>query len=225
MIQASRNANKGVVLRLAALGAAALAMLTATATTAGEVNPYAMANNTWITISGSVTSVSKDTFMLDYGDGLITVEMDDGDRDADAYKLLAGDKVTVSGRIDDDFFEIATIEASSVFVENLGTTFFASAVDEETSEGLAAVVTIPVVVADAIVTGTVTGVDSDEFTVDTGLQELNVEVGSMPFDPLDDDGFLKVEVGDRVRVRGEIDHDLFDGHEIEADYIVKLHSS
>lgn len=224
-MRASRKSTTSLTLRLTSLGAAALAMLTAATTVAEEVNPYAMANNTWITISGSVESVSRDAFMLDYGDGLITVEMDDGDRDADAYKLAVDDKVTVSGKIDDDFFEVATIEAGSVFVENLGTTFFASAVDEETSEGLAAVVTVPVVIANTVVTGTVTDVSSDEFTVDTGLRELTVEVGSMSFDPLDDEGFLKVNVGDRVKVRGDIDHNLFDTHELEADYIVKLHSS
>ena len=70
-----------------------------------DKNPYAMADGTWITISGEVGAVDPDHFTLDYGDGLVVVEMDDGDRDADAYKLLQGDKVTVAGRIDDDFFE------------------------------------------------------------------------------------------------------------------------
>ena len=211
--------------RLNLLSAAAFAMLALSPTSASEVDPYAMANNTWITISGSVEAVSKDIFTLDYGDGLIIVEMDDGDRDADAYQLMKGDKVTVSGKIDDDFFELATIEASSVFVENLGTTFFASAVDEETSEGLAAVVTAPVVVSDTIVTGTVTGVGAEQFTVDTGLRQLSVDVGSLPFNPLDDEGFLKVNIGDRIKVRGDINHDLFEGYKMEADYLIKLQSS
>lgn len=49
--------------------------------------------------------------MPNYGNGSITVEMDDGDRDADAYSLDEGDNVTVYGMIDDDLFESATIEA------------------------------------------------------------------------------------------------------------------
>lgn len=211
--------------RLISMGTAVFAMLVTPAATASEVNPYAMANNTWVTISGSVKAVSKDSFMLDYGDGLITVEMDDGDRDADAYKLMTGDKVTVSGKIDDDFLELATIEASSVFVENLGTTFFASAIDEEASEALAGVITTPVVISDTIVTGTVTSVNSSEFTVDTGLRKIKVDVGSMAYNPLDDEGFLKVDVGDRVKVRGDINHELFEGREMEADYIIKLQTS
>lgn len=221
----ARIAKTGAPFRFTSLGAAALAIATVSTTIAHEVDPYAKANNTWITISGSVESVSADAFMLDYGDGVITVEMDDGDRDADAYKLVKGDKVTVSGKVDDDFFEIATIEASSVFVENLGTTFFASAIDEETSEGLAAVFASPIVVADTIVTGTVTTVGEHTFTVDTGLRELNVDPGSMPYDPLDDEGYLKLTVGDRVKIRGDIERNLFENHEIEAEYIVKLHAS
>lgn len=211
--------------RLTSLGVAAVVMLAAGPAYAADVNPYALANNTWITLNGSVENVKPDTFTLDYGDGKITVEMDDGDRDADAYKLIPGDKVTVTGKVDDDFLELRTIEASSVFVENLNTTFFASAVDEETSEGLAAVVTTPIVMSEAVVTGTVTGVDQHEFSIDTGMRKLNVDVASMPFNPLDDEGFLKIDVGDRVKVRGQIDHDLFDGYEIDAEYVVKLHSS
>ena len=38
--------------------------------------------------------------------------MDDGDRDADAYKLLPGDEVNVIGKVDDDLFQTTTIDAS-----------------------------------------------------------------------------------------------------------------
>ncbi len=95
------------------------------------VNPYAMEDNSWISINGEVTSVTADAFELDYGDGQITVEMDDGDRDADGYKLMMGDEVRVSGMIDDDFYDLTTIEASSVYVKNIDTYFYASAMDEE----------------------------------------------------------------------------------------------
>ena len=67
-------------------------------------DPYTQPDDTWISISGTVDSVSQDLFTLDYGDGTVIVEMDDGDRDADAYKLALGDEVTVYGLVDDDFF-------------------------------------------------------------------------------------------------------------------------
>ena len=199
--------------------AGALIMMMFLSTAAWSADPYTKPDATWISISGTVESVTADSFILDYGDGEIIVEMDDGDRDADAYKLLAGDKVTVNGMIDDDFFETTTIEASSVFVEKLGTFFYASAVDEEDRF---ITVTTPVVVAATTLQGIVTDVDPPEFTIDTGLRSINVDVQQMAYNPLDDVGYQKIEVGDLVRVTGSIRNQLFDSRELVAENIVTL---
>lgn len=201
---------------------AGFALLLSAVASAETANPYTMADETWITISGTVASVSRDSFILDYGDGSVIVEMDDGDRDADAYKLAGGDKVTVSGRVDDDLFETTTIEAGSVYVENIGTTFFASPIDEETADSFVAFIREPVVVSRVTLQGTVTEVDDDEFTIDSGLRQIRVDVGEMPFNPLDDEGYLKVRVGDLVSVSGEMGSDLFQGRELVADSLMKL---
>ncbi len=186
---------------------------------AAEENPYAMADNAWISMSGEVEAVDPDEFVLDYGDGSVIVEMDDGDRDADAYKLMKGDDVTVSGLVDDDFFETTTIEASSVYVDKLGTYFYASAVDEEDD-----FVTIhtPVIMSETVVQGTVKEVNDEEFVVDTGFDELTVEVEEMAYDPLDDQGYQKVEAGDVVSVTGDMDDDFFEGRELVADTVTVL---
>lgn len=208
---------------LGSLGlATALVLCGATTAGAEEKSPYRQPNGTWISISGTVKGVTPNTFTLDYGKGVVTVEMDDGDRDADAYKLLEGDKVTVNGRIDDDLFETTTIEASSVYVEKLGTYFYASPVDEE--DMFFYTVTTPVVVAETIVRGTVTEVNAQEFVIDTGLRKLRVEVENMPYNPLDDEGYQKIRVGDYVKVTGKMDHDFFEGRELVADTVVKLAS-
>jgi uncharacterized protein YdeI (BOF family) len=182
-------------------------------------DPYAKPDDTWISISGSVEDVTADAFELDYGEGEITVEMDDGDRDADGYKLVEGDRVTVNGVIDDDFYEARTIEASSVYVEKLDTYFYASAADEED-----AFITYwtPVVPARTVVQGMVTKVRGEEFVLDTLVRRLTVEVEEMPYDPLDDVGYQKVDVGDRVSVTGRMDDDLFEGRELVADSLVIL---
>ena len=101
-----------------------LAIASMLAVPAMAKDPYNKPNNSWITLSGTVESVSPDRFMLDYGDGMITVEMDGPGGGASGYKLVKGDKVSVSGAIDDDLFERTTIEASSVYVESLGTNFY-----------------------------------------------------------------------------------------------------
>jgi uncharacterized protein YdeI (BOF family) len=192
---------------------------------ADEPNPYARADDTWISISGTVDMVHPDSFVLDYGDGLVKVEMDDGDRDADAYKLMPGDKVTVSGTIDDDFFETTKIEAGSVYVENLGTTFYASPFDDETYTGVDPVMIPPIHVARTVVRGTVSQVNDREFVLDTGPRLLRVDVGDMGFDPLDDEGYLKIDVGDRVKVIGQIDTGLFMNRELDADTVIELRDS
>lgn len=192
-------------------------------------NPYLQPDDTWITISGKVKSVSADEFELDYGTGTVTVEMDDGDRDADGYKLYNGDEVTVTGLIDDDFYEMTTIEASSVYVENIGTTFYASAVDEEDPLTIYSYQPpeVTVAVGDSVVTGTISGIDvpEEEFTLNTGLRLMTVEVDEMPYNPIDDEGYQKLDVGDVVSVRGQIDYDLFEGRVFEADTVTTLSHS
>lgn len=186
---------------------------------ADEPNPYRKSDESWISIGGEVVSVSPDTFLLDYGDGIITVEMDDGDRDADAYKLLKGDKVTVNGRIDDDFFETTSIEASSVYVEKLGTYLYASPNDEE---DYSVWYTVPVIAGETVVQGMVSEVGGDEFVVNTGLRSVTVDVDEMAYDPLDEEGYQRIETGDIVRVMGRMEDDLFEERELKASYIITL---
>jgi uncharacterized protein YdeI (BOF family) len=200
-----------------ALGAVALAF---GAQAAPTVDPYLQPDETWISLSGTVTAVSADSFALDYGPGTVTVEMDDGDRDADAYQLIRGDKVTVNGRIDDDFFETTTIEASSVYVEKLGTYFHASPIDDEDRSW--AIVPSRVVVAETVVQGTVTAVREDAFVMNDGVRSLTVSVEAMPYDPLDDEGYQKIRVGDVVRASGTMGIDFFEGRQLKADGVIKL---
>jgi hypothetical protein len=47
-------------------------------------------------VSGTVVSAKPDSFRLDYGDGVITVEMDDFDFYAEGYGLLPNDQVIVT---------------------------------------------------------------------------------------------------------------------------------
>jgi len=183
--------------------------------------PYMKPDDTWISISGTIEHVERDAFTLDYGEGIISVEMDDGDRDADGYKLMEGDKVTVNGRVDDDLFETTTIEASSVYVEGIGTTFYASAVDEEDAYALVTITT-PIVVSATVVEGRVTDVNDEEFSVDTGPRQIRIDVSEMPYNPLDDKGYQKLQKGDRVRVGGHMEDDFLEGRELMADSVVTL---
>ena len=85
-----------------------------------------------IGISGRIVSVLPGSFVLHHGTGTITVEMDDWDP---AYResamLRDGDRVLVTGAIDDDLYAAKRIEAGGVYVDRLGRWFRANPADEE----------------------------------------------------------------------------------------------
>ena len=197
-------------------------VFTATPTVAQE-DPVAKPDDTWISLTGRVTSTSPDSFIMDYGDGLITVEMDDWDNFSDAYPLADGDQVTVYGEVDKGLYEIATIEAGSVYVNDLNTFFYASAADEEGDYG-EWVVDIDAVVGDVTYIGTVETVipDANTFTIDTGVTELTVDTSALLYNPLDDEGFQQIDAGDRVSVEAEIDADFIGDQDLLAESIVTL---
>ncbi|MFL1465719.1 NirD/YgiW/YdeI family stress tolerance protein [Marinobacter sp. HN1S83] len=193
-----------------------------TAVFAATDSPYLRSDGSWITLSGTVTSTAADNFTLDYGSGLVTVEMDDWDWYEEDGEVLSGDKVTVYGEVDDDTFENTKIEASSVYVENLGTYFFASAADEESFSDLDVAPTVPIDVGDLILTGTVDSVDGREFTIDSASQAMKVDTALMPYNPMDDEGYQKINEGDLVTVTGNIDYGTFENQELMAETVVTL---
>jgi len=175
----------------------------------------------WISLSGTVESVTDDRFVLDYGENTIPVEMDDYDW-YDENQIVVGDQVSVTGRMDDDFFQSRRIEASSVYVDDLRTIFYASADDEED-------MTVPVVDYDILrtgglsLTGTVQSISGEEMVVDTGLFDYTVDTEKLYYDPFDKAGLQRIEVGDRVSVSGTFDDaDLFENREIDATALTEL---
>lgn len=186
-------------------------------------NPYLMPNESWISISGTAVAPGADSFTLDYGEGTVLVEMDDWDWYGDAAGILDGDKVTVYGEVDDDLYETTSIEASSVYVESLGTYFYASAADEE-DYGYYNYWIAPTLieVGEMTVRGTVSSVAGREFTIDTGPRMLTVDTIAMPYNPLDDKGFQQIDKGDYVSVSGDLDYNVWAGRELTADHIITI---
>lgn len=210
-------------LRITALTAA---ISLATGAAMADTDPRALPDDTWISLNGTVTSVASnnESFRLDYGDGSVTVEMDDWDTFGEAFAINIGDNVTVYGDVDDDLFETTTIEAGSVYVEDLNTYFYASAADEEAYGEWS--VTVAPVVGDLTWIGSVKEVSplTETFTLEVGDKALTVDTSEMFYNPLDEEGFQKIEQGDRVRVDGIITEEFFGGLELEADTIVTLQS-
>lgn len=201
-------------------GAAGIALAISMSASSLAQDVTSQPDGTWISISGTIESAAPDSFVLDYEGGTITVEMDDWDWYQEGTALKEDDKVTVYGRIDDDIFETRTIEAGSVYVENLNTYFYANDADEE--DQALAFVTTPIVVAWMDLVGTVDEVNGREFILDTGNRQIQVDTSSMAYNPMDDEGFQKIDEGDRVKVSGNMDYDLFERKEVMANSIITL---
>ncbi len=183
--------------------------------------PKEMPDETWITIEGRVVETSEKAFELDYGKGLVTIEMDGWAWYSEVYELLPDDKVTVFGVVDDDLFESTSIEAASVYVKNLNTFYYASHSDEEDVSGPGLLMTY--FEDDIQLTGTVTSKIGREFTINTGSRKITVNTSQMLYNPLDDKGYQKIDVGDKVQVTGDMDYDFVEMKQLLAESVVTLH--
>ena len=205
------------------------ALMFSAAAAAQTQSPYLQPDDTWISLSGTVESVTADSFLLDYGRASVTVEMDDGYRDADGYKLMEGDKVVVNGLIDDDFFEMTTIEASSVYVESINSYFYASPVDEEAFAFFDPIVTVvdPIMDGDATIQGTITAVEplEEEIVLNSDGRLMIVEVDELGYDALDNVGYLQLDVGDEVVISGTMTEEMFEDHLFVAENIATINNS
>ncbi|WP_421684136.1 hypothetical protein HKW98_06900 [Stutzerimonas urumqiensis] len=184
-----------------------------------DPKPYSLNDDNWVGISGTVESAGAESFVLDYGDGSVVVEMDDWDWYPEGSKLLSGDQVTVFGNIDDSLFELTKIEAGAVYVKGLNSYFFASPADEE-EPWHSTLVYLPT--AQSLVQGTVASIDGRELKLDTGDGTLTVDTETLSYNPLDDKGYQQIEVGDRISAVGAMDAEFFGDREFKAQAITTL---
>ncbi|MBO6635487.1 hypothetical protein [Parvibaculum sp.] len=207
---------------LAGTAAAALIVAPVSAMAA----PNLQQDDKWLSLSGNVVDVEGSIFTLDYGEGLVTVEMDDWDWYDETGSLMPGESVVVYGEVDNDLFEQATIEASSVYVSNRNTYYYANAADEETP-----VIASPVWVGtpaidypgtSVTVSGTVTDVNGRNVTVDAGGANLTVDTSALYYNPVDDVGIPKVDEGDLIQANGQMEAGLFENRQLKANSITVL---
>lgn len=65
--------------------------------------PKLQPDDTYVSISGTVLAAEDDEFTLNYGNGQISVEMDDLGWQGNQPDLITGDEVTVYGRVEQHF--------------------------------------------------------------------------------------------------------------------------
>lgn len=185
-------------------------------TSAHAQNPYSTGEGDYITLSGTVNDVGDDHFTIDYGANVIEVEFEDaGLFEEPAEALYPGDKVTVDGEVEDEFFEGRIISANTVYVRGDSTVYGG----DDKMSSIFFVDPYPT----QEMTGTYVSLDGEvesirnrEFQLDVAGTTVSVDTAEMDQNPLDDEGRQQVMRGDRVTVVGTLDDNLFDEPELSA---------
>lgn len=177
-----------------------------------------------ISLTGTVTSTADEEFQLEYGGGVVTVELDRFDWINDpAEILLPGENVMVTGTVDDDWFEgrelvANTLQLNDSFVyyhvdplSSYPIHLYGAEAAKEMRDG-----------AYVTTSGTIKNHSGDRFEVSYQNGSIPVDVSSLGYNPFDNEGIQKLEEGDRVYVYGNVDDDFFDNKGILATGVYEL---
>lgn len=194
---------------------AALVILPASSLVAQD--PKKAEENSWISLNGTVTATDDSGFELDYGSGVVRIQM----RDWRWYKadrpIQAGDDVQVNGIVEDDQGEKQNIVAESVYAKDLNTYFFTQG-----KRGLFQ----PAIQQDRVfqLKGTITSTEDRQFTMNLGSRRVIIDTSELSDNPLDDKGYQQLKVGDTVQVTGELSEGNapLDNNKITANVVTTL---
>jgi len=194
-----------------------------------------------ITITGDIQSINDgaDEFMLSYGtNNSITVEMPGWDWGDKTQNLQTGETVSVTGEVDNGFFEDREIEADTVYVYDRYVFYTIGMDGQQTASNnnrsnnnrTQNMNSSPMnyTFSEApegtwiTVSGEVENVDGREFTLNTGNNKISIDTMGMNYNPLDGSGYQQIENGDQVYITGEVDNMLFDEREIAANTIIQM---
>ncbi len=180
------------------------------------------ASTTWISLTGTVTEVDSKFITMDYGEGELIVDTDTLQLDQTAFENLNDATVTVTGMLNQQLLTEGRMRASSLYLKNVGTAFVAATTMEHESDMLISAAGLDLGKSEVTLIGNVTTVSDDAFQFGAGDAALTVEVDDLSDNPLDEDGYLVLKHGDRVKVTASIEDDFFEDYEIDAESIVRL---
>lgn len=155
------------------------------------------ASGDWIMLTGEISELRATQFHLNLDRGAVIVELDGYDADVKYDDFKIGQPVMVYGRLDDTGEATKTVEALQVYTLDTHKILAANPDDEEGA------------IADwragkytTTLQGTVKSTGQDQMTVDTSLQTFTVNTGALPENAFDNEGSVRIEAGDRVKVHG-----------------------
>lgn len=171
-------------------------------------------DGSWIGVSGTVESTSAGSFVLDYGDGSIKVNVDPNA--ADPHEFKANEAVTVYGMLDEGFFKGSTINARTVYLDSQKSYACSS---DGADRRVASFV--PAIHTGTVIYGRVTKVSGDDFMVDEAGSMITVDASALKGKKEAD--VPAIHVGDHVTVVGDINEGFFSGRKLEATSLSVIH--
>lgn len=185
-------------------------------------------NDAYITISGTVGEITDgDEFMLNHAGGMIKVDTNDTWPDLfanDAATLLkTGDRVSVTGKVDNNLFTTNEIEAYRMTVagNSYSRVYTNQAYAPSYENDYAAYNNVAYGAGleddqKVRISGEVSRIEKDDkFMLRYGNGEIMVDTDDVEFSNV-----TALAVGDEVVVFGEVDKDLFQKKEVEAERVI-----
>ncbi|MCH2546300.1 MAG: NirD/YgiW/YdeI family stress tolerance protein [Alphaproteobacteria bacterium] len=184
-------------------------------------------NDTYITLSGTVGEITdNDEFKLKHPGGTIMVDTNDTwpdlfRKDADTI-IKMGDRVTVTGKVDNNLFAANEIEAYQLTVDGSGynrvytNNNFGPENDDSYMASYGTYGSGLTDDQDVRLSGVVSSIsDNEAFMLRYGNGEIRIETDDVEFTNAN-----RLAVGDEVVVFGEVDEGWFKKKAIEADRII-----
>ncbi|MEM7593535.1 MAG: DUF5666 domain-containing protein [Cyanobacteria bacterium P01_A01_bin.83] len=160
------------------------------------------------TISGTVTSISDDDFILEDSTGEVLVDAEGFLESEGNLDLSVDQEVTVVGDLDDEDFDARSITSADASQPSPPLT------DDDSSPTVTNISDlIPGDDNVQTISGTVTSVSDDDFILEDSTGEVLVDV----FDLEESEGNLDLSVGQEVTVVGDLDDEDFDADSITFD--------
>lgn len=172
-------------------------------------DPYAEDDGSWIGIAGTVEKTGAGDFVLNYGDGTITVEL--AEESTTIHTFMKDERVTVFGVVDENFFSSTRIQARAVFVESMSTYVHTVAGSVERLKK-----NTPTLVSGAMVQGRVTAVTEKHLIVDKGDRMITVDLSWLPEKKGSTSKADRVREGDMVTAIGDMDRTFWKDRVLRA---------
>jgi uncharacterized protein YdeI (BOF family) len=181
-----------------------------------------------IIVSGTVSNLSDDEFVLNVDGNAINVDFGEWDLLADPNLrnyMQNGQNVVVSGEVDKDWFSDDEIEAENIYFSQNYSYYYID--DSQPAYNTSFSNNNNAMTDGSYVStrGEITEISGREMTINSDGTSMKVDTAEMDYNPMAQELGMGLEVGDRVFVTGQIDDAFFDSKELSAESLIVINQA